>query len=547
MPNLLRLLGEGLDLDFGELLGGYFWSAHRQDLHPLQTDSQPPGESGELHFHMGLAFLQADRLEEAIRNLNAACRCMGESLAARLALAVAYQEHGDMQTALDHLELASRTGAQAAPVLFAAGFCCEKLGRPTKAVDYYRDALDQNPGFTPARDRLVAVDLLQGDLDDAIEQYQSKRETEPEKSSIRTALAHLYYLNGLYAQAVGEFQTAIAMGPENWALNDEQVESLVADGLVNEAIERLHVLIGEQGPFADLYVRLGDLYGQVGRDAEAMRSYHAALDIQPGYLEAMVKVGAQHLVCNRLEEAGEAFHRAAELNDELLFNYVGMGIAQLADDRLHEAMNTFELAAALEPNSTLLITETARLQLRASQGRWSEQDPGRPAANTCTAGMDLDSEDFLGKQIIRHAEQVRRFPDLAELRYRYGLLLRFDGQTRQAHQQFVHAVRINPHYTQALVSLGLVLRQFDRIGEAVVTFKRAMDVDDGCIGLHYRVALLYSDGRALQEAFGEVDAACADSEQIRAGLALSLQNMGLMDPAAATWRSLCRMGQGEAD
>ncbi|GAG49905.1 unnamed protein product, partial [marine sediment metagenome] len=145
---------------------------------------------------------------------------------------------------------------------------------------------------------------------EAAEQYIALRDAEPQHTWIRTALAHLYYRIGSYDKAVEEFEGAIVMEPENWALIDDEVESLVGSGLIREAIERLHTLLTEQGEFADLHARLGDLYGRIGDDEAAMHHYHTALDLQPNYLEATVKLGTQHLITGRWDEAAEAFHAA---------------------------------------------------------------------------------------------------------------------------------------------------------------------------------------------------------------------------------------------
>ena len=68
------------------------------------------------------------------------------------------------------------------------------------------------------------------------------------------------------------------------------------------------------------------------------------------------------------------------------------------------------------------------------------------------------------------------------------------------------------------------------------------------VDVHYRLALLYTDRRRLEEAVRHMEAAASgspDNEQVRAGLALSLQNMGLMDRSAAAWRSLRKLHQTE--
>jgi len=327
---LLELLGKGLNNDLGDVLDRWFWSPQTQSLQQLRDSCDEHPDWPDLQFKLGLAYLRAMQLDEAIRHLEKACRRKPDYLAARLALASAYEENSDPARALDQLKIANQTHSGEVPILFAIGFCLEKLSRPGDAAEYYRDAIAREPSFMAARERLAALAVFLGDLDEAIDQYQAIRETEPQKCWVHTALAHLYYRAGNYAQAVEAFETAIAMEPENWALLDDQVEALVAEGRIREAIERLHSLIEAQGSFADLRVRLADLYSQIGDDDAAMKHYLAALELQPDYLEASVKLGTHHLIFGRWEEAAEAFHAAGELNDRLLINYVGLGVCQAA-------------------------------------------------------------------------------------------------------------------------------------------------------------------------------------------------------------------------
>jgi len=365
---------------------------------------------------------------------------------------------------------------------------------------------------------------------------------------VHGALAHLHYRAGDYHQAVEDFQTAIAMEPENWALVDDEVEALIAEGMTREAIERLEALIDHQGSFPDLHCRLADLYSQCGNDDAAMRHYVIALDIQPNYLEAMAKLGTHHLTCGRWEEAAEAFHRAADLNEHVLANYVGMGVAQAGAGEKAEAVNSFELASAVEPNSTLLLAEVAKLQLKtATADAFTKAfETGRDIP---VAEIELDHDDLLHKQIDRHAEEVRRHPGYADVRYRYGVLLRSEGRLGEAMEQFAEAVSINPTYLRAIIKLGLTQQELGFVEEAIETFKQALDIEPRYVDLHYRLGLLYTNRRQFAEAVrhmeASADGAC-DNERIRAGLALSLQNMGLMDRAAAAWRSLWKMHQAQA-
>lgn len=543
---ILELLGRGVDSDLSDLLDRYFWwpsGDGEQPAAPAKAQHDGPGR----RLQVGLAHLRAGRLDDAVRHLDDACRAKGDCLSARAALASACDEKGDPAGALEHLKVADEIRPSEAAVLFGIGFCLEKLLEPEQAAAYYRRAVAADGSFMTARERLAAIGVLTGELDEAIEQYQSLRDIEPREICYRSALAHLYLRSRRHDEAVDEFETAIALEPDNWALVDDDVEAMVAEGRIPEAVERLHWLISQQGPFADLHVRLGDLCSRVRDDDGAVRNYLLALELQPGYLEATVKLGTHHLVNGRWEEAAEAFHRAAELNDRLLTCYVGMGVAQSALGEGDAAGNSFDLAGAVEPNSTMLMAEVARLQLRsAASGGFPGGFPGGTQAPA--GGPDLDGDDLLPLQIHRHAEEVHRHPRHADLRYRYGVLLRARRQDAAAMEQFNEAARLSPSYTKAWIKLGVVRQELHLVDEAADAFCRALDIEPRLVELHYRLALLYTNREKFENEVRRMEAEAGESERdrIRADLALSLQNMDLMDRVSATWRSLWKIHRARA-
>jgi len=545
MSHILELLGKGLDGDVGELLDRYYWAPQSASMDELKASCRKHPEWPDLKFHLGLAHLRAVQPDDAVRELKSACRLKPDYLPARLALAAAIDETGDPAGALEQLEIANQNKSGELDILFAIGFCHEKLGRPEKAAEYYRDVVARDGSCHRARERLAAVAVVLGNIDEAAAQYERLRDDRPGETWIRAALAHLYHRRGRYDLAIREFESGIALEPENWSLMDDEVESLIADGRTREAIERLHDLIQQQGEFPDLHVRLGDLYNQIGNDEAALKHYHTALNIQPHFLEATVKLGTHHLICGRWDQAADAFHHAAELNDKAMLSYVGLGVAQAASGESRKAINSFDLAASIEPNTALLMTEMARLQLKAAVAeefaRNFQADSAEPSPE-----VSLDNDDLLHMQIDRHAAEVRRRPTHADVRYRYGVLLRAENRTGEAMEQFRAAVEINETYVQAMVKLGVCLQELGMLDEAIETFNRILEIKPEYVDMHYRLGLLYTDRRQFDLAVREMEAAAEgakDNIQIRASLALSLQNMGLMDKAAATWRSLWQMHQ----
>ena len=543
MSYLLEILGRGLAGSVAETLERHFRRGCGKPLAELKQLAEQRPDWPDVQCDLGMAYLRGMQFADAARHLDQACRHKPDYLEARLGLAAACDEMGRTEQALDHLRIANQTHSGSPPVLFCIGYCLEKLSRSDEAAEYYRDAVAAAGDYLAARQRLAAIALLRDDLDEAIAQHEHLRRVSGDDPQIVAALAHLYYRARRYDEAIAAFETVIAMEPDNWALADDEVEVLVQAGQIREAMERLYQLIEKQGPFADLHVRLAELLSNAGQDDEATRHFLAALEADPGYMEARISLGTHHLANGRWEEAAEAFHQAAELNDRLLSGYVGRGVAQACSGDWAEAVSTFHLAAAVEPNSTVLLSEVAKLQLKAAVA--AEFEAGfKVQQGTPLAEAELDHDDLLQVQIDRHAEEVARHPEYADARYRYGILLRSEGRLGEAMEQFAEAARINPAYVAAIIRLGLTQQELGKMDEAVETFKKALELKGEYVDLHYRLALLYTDRRQFAEAVEQMEKAAdlaPGSQQIRAALALSLQNMGLMDRVAATWRALSQM------
>ena len=427
------------------------------------------------------------------------------------------------------------------------GFCCEELGRPKDAAAHYRKALDNDWSYAPALARLAAVELLAGNVDHAIEAVGTLLEAFPEQAELRPIVAQLNHLAGQHELAIEQFETAIAMEPENWSLLDDEVEQLVIAGEFRNAIARLKELMSAEGPSADMHARLGDLYSRCGDDDEALKHLHSALADEPNYLEAHVKLGTHHLVCGRWEQAAEAFYAAAELNDSSIAKYVGLSAAYAALGQMEDAENSLDLASAIEPNSTLLLAETARLQLKAITAKEliHDYDSG-VLLSDITA--ELDNDTLMRRQVDCHAQQVRRHDRRADLKYRYGILLCNEARPIEAMTQLAGAISLCPAYAQAIIRLGLLQHQNGNSDEAIKTFAGMMTPDYPTIKVHYQLALLHTDRKRMAETINAMQLGqdASKIEQLSSAMAISLQQLGLVDAAAAMWRSLRLIHQGEA-
>ncbi len=234
-----------------------------------------------------------------------------------------------------------------------------------------------------------------------------------------------------------------------------------------------------------------------------------------------------------------------EINDRLLAGYVGLAVAQYELGDVAEANASLDMALGAEPNSTLLFSEMARLQLKMGAARESKRYVGSSETHPSSRrGADLAVDDLVARQIDRHREAIRQRPNHADLHYRLGLLLRHCNETEEAIQCFRQAVAINPTYVKALIKLGLCLKESGQIEAAVEPLRRAAELDPHDADLHYALGLIFADQRKFSLAVEQFETALSrDPKNIdfHANLALALQNMGLVDRAAASWQTLCDM------
>ncbi len=465
-------------------------------------------------------------------------------LGARLALACAFDELNQVDVALEQMRIAQKADPANPAILFCLGYCNERCGDEEQAIAYYNDSLNICTTLRNAHERLAAIHLKNGDEDLAIHHYTRLVELDPQQADLHLTLANLLLEAGDHEGAIQRYEHALSLEPDNWAAHNDTVTAYEKAGLIREAIEHLHKMIDNEAGFADTRLRLGDLYARLGDDIAAMAQYEAALEMCPDYLEANVKLGTQHLKAGRYDEAARWFSFAIEINDRLLSAYVGIGVAQHALGRNEEAMSSFDMARNVEPNSTLLFSEVARMQLKASASAEAAKHLSIEGPKPESTDQESPRTDLISCQIERLRESIEQRPQHADLHYRLGLLLRNRGQIEDAAAAFQRAADINPGYMKALIKLGLALKELGRPQEAITVFKQATEIQPGYADLHYQLGLLFSQRYQFEIAIEHFEHAIngnADNVDFQANLALALQNMGLIDRANATWQLICEL------
>ncbi len=542
MAYLIEALGRGLLAE----LSSAFKDILHDDGHYSTTElvTLVHKKPDDLKFLQLLAvrYLADRRFQQAADTFNRVLDQDNNHRDARLGLACALDELGATEDAQQHLQTSADQYAEHAATLFALGFCQERRGLRENAFATYNRAIETDPELRGAYERLAAMHIANGQPHPAIDCYEQICCISPGEIEPILTLGALYIHEGDYEEAIRHYQFALALEPDNWEVQEDLVTACAETGRYEEGIELLLSMIDAKPNCAEHHMRLGDLYTRAGRCEDAGHAYQAAVNINPDYLEATIKIGTNHLRAGRYTEAARWFNRAVELNDRMLTAFVGMGVAQQRLGMNEEALRSFEMAANVEPNSSLLFSESARLYLKTAPAEQVEKylstrsmadDPNGPNSDDVTC--------MLERQIANIRAAIERSPNHADLYYRLGLLLRQTGDVDGATEAYQQAVAINPNYVKAIMKLGLALRDQGKVAAAIDCLKRAVDLDSEPAQIHYELGLLYASRDQFNHAVKQFEQACDASPRnvdFRAHLSLALQNMGLMDRAKASWQVL---------
>lgn len=542
MAYLLEILGRGLLAELSAAFRDRLADDSESDTRTLESLIQKRPNSAEVNFRCGVRALREQRVVDAERFFCHALEFEPAHVDALVGSACARDETGRLSDAIERLRDAAALVPDDPAVLFALGFCLEKSGATDESESIYNRTIDAAPQLRNAHERLAAIHMRRGDVKRAIDRYEHLCWCEPGDIDFTLALANAYLTAGMHEKAIQRFQFALTLDPDNWELRNDVVSAYQQAGRLDDAIARMQHMIAEQPGFADNHLRLGDLFAQAGDSAKALSEYNHAVNINPDYLEALIKIGATLLREGRFTESAQSFNRAVELNDRLLIAYVGLGVAQLEIGKREDAMASIEMAAGVEPNSSLLFSEMARLQLKASAGRQVEKYVDPPSVEVQSAGAA--TADMIDEQIERHRSAIEKHPNYADLHYRLGLLLRSRGDLSAAIDSFESAVAINPNYVKALIKLGIAYHERDQHDLAIAQFKKAVSADPRIVDLYYQLGLIFADRGQFSLAVEQFEHAirlAPENIELHANLALCLQDMGLIDRADACWKMLCEI------
>jgi tetratricopeptide (TPR) repeat protein len=521
MSRLLEILGRAITVDTADLI----W--HWLNAVGLPTDDN---ESTQYrHLNKTIELMSDMRFDAAAEQLRMHLFENPSCTHGRLTAAGICLHNGQLHQAVKELNSVYLREPNNTMALYALGYCYERLGKESQAVEFYQDCLKFKKHLQLPAQRLAAIYFKNGQLEKTIQQYELLKNEYPDDISTLITLGHLHVATAGYMQAVETFNTAILMHPDNFHARDDSIDQLVADGQLYEALEQIDDLLQAQPDRTDLLMKRADALRILGATTDAVAQYEDAIRVCPDFLEATIKLGTQYLQMGQEQDAAQQFNRAVEINDKIVDAYIGLAISQKLAGDTSDALGTLSLAAAIQPNSSLLFAETAALRFKAGL---SENFP---------FDKKDDPAGLTHAVIAAHCQQIAHRPQNPDLHYRFGVLMMNIGRVADAIGSFQTALEINPAHTRAKSKLVVCLFEADRKDEALEHLTGPDCLDKSTLELHYKTALLYCDRIKFASSLINLERHLEDnfaSSDATVNISIILQNLGLLDRVTAMWENL---------
>jgi len=374
-------------------------------LDQVERPSPSNAEMAQDHVNRGVAYVEEEQWEEAIREYQDALRINPDCAEAhhKLGLAYYHQRRGD--DAAREYQAALRINPRNVQVRLDLGEVYEFLSsQPDNAIREYEAALRIDPDSRIAYLRLSHHQDYLGDQN--IRLHKAWLHTHPNDAKAHCYLGECHAKQGRWNKAVREFQIALRIEPDNAELHYDVVSAYEDQGRLDEAICEYEAALRVNPDDAIAHLTLGAVYSRQGRWDESTREYEAALRINPDSAEAHCDLGIAYDRRGRLDDALREWLTALRINPD------------------HRASQLFLDATYGE-----------------YEGHW---------------------EDFIRKlQTAMHTT-----PNIAQAHFLLGQAYWEQGRMDAAIVEYQVALRINPSYAEAHHNLGVAYAMQGRLAQA---------------------------------------------------------------------------------
>jgi protein O-mannosyl-transferase len=155
----------------------------------------------------------------------------------------------------------------------------------------WRATISKDPACWMAYNNIGFADAKEGELDDAISEYERALDINPNYSDAHYNLGFAFQQKGQFADAVMQYERAIEIEPDNFEAHNNLGNILMLAGKLDESIVEYQKALNLNPNEVEAHSNLGNVLSQKGRYSEAIQEYQKALVLEPEYAEIHYNLG----------------------------------------------------------------------------------------------------------------------------------------------------------------------------------------------------------------------------------------------------------------
>jgi len=368
--------------------------------------------------------------------------------------------------------------SRSAQSYFERGNARLEEGKIDAAVLEYRNAVQKDPKFAAARQKLADVYMRQGNAAGALGEYVRAADLLPNDAAAQVQAGSLLLLARRAEDAKARADKALAVDPKN-------VEALVL---------RANALAG-----------LTDLDG-------ALKEMQQALQLDPRS-SFQSNLGALQMAKGNLPEAEAAFRQAVETDPKSVAAQVALGQFLWSTGKAADAEGAFKAALGADDTSQLATRAMAAYYLRSNRPAEAEPYLKKTVVLTGSADSRLSLADYYVR-MKRPADAIAVLESLSkDARYwalaKAGIadIYHSEGKNAEAYRTADEVIAKHPSLAAARIVRGRLFLADGRLDEALADGQAAVKADPQNVEAHFLLGTVYEGKRDLENAarsLGEV-------------------------------------------
>jgi tetratricopeptide (TPR) repeat protein len=222
----------------------------------------------------------------------------------------------DCEKALPYFEKAVESDSNYAEAWAQSGFCKEKLGRHSEAIESSKRAVNLRPSAESYFNIGLANYYLKN-YREAAENYRQAIRLDPYNAAdAHYALGLVYRDWGRADDEIQAYKQAIKLKPDYASAYERLGSRYLRSKKYPEAIETFKQLVALRPGDANVPNSMGEAYSEMGLMSDAVESFRQAIRLKPDFAKAYYNLGKSHLAMGNRDAAVEQYNILQNLDQD---------------------------------------------------------------------------------------------------------------------------------------------------------------------------------------------------------------------------------------